>query len=101
MGRQGVSDAIIRHRKLDQKIIMAKEIALTAEVARFVTRTQPARIPRNVMHLGKRSLLDGLGLAYPEVGPEEKAALLKAKEEMEQEAGSQKKPSRKKKGRKN
>jgi PPK2 family polyphosphate:nucleotide phosphotransferase len=45
--------------------------------------------------------LDGLGLAYPEIGPEEKAALLKAKEEMEQEAGSQKKPSRKKKGRKN
>jgi len=42
---------------------MAKEIALTAEVARFVTRTQPGRIPRNVMHLGKRSLLDGLGLA--------------------------------------
>ena len=40
---------------------MAKEIALTAEVARFVTRTQPRRIPRNVMHLGKRSLLDGLG----------------------------------------
>ena len=63
MGRQGVSDAIIRHRKLDQKIIMAKEIALTAEVARFVTRTQPASIPRKVMHLGKRSLLDGLGLA--------------------------------------
>ena len=63
MGRQGVSDAIIRHRKPDQKIIMAKEIALTTEVARFVTRTQPASIPRKVMHLGKRSLLDGLGLA--------------------------------------
>jgi len=42
---------------------MAKPHALTAEVARFVTRTQAARIPRNVMHLGKRSLLDGLGLA--------------------------------------
>ncbi len=36
---------------------------LTAEVARFVTRTKPAGIPRKVMHLGKRSLLDGLGLA--------------------------------------
>jgi len=36
---------------------------LTAEIARFVTRTRPARIPREVMHLGKRSLLDGLGLA--------------------------------------
>ena len=45
--------------------------------------------------------LDGLGLAYPEVGPEEKAALLKAKEEMEQEAGQSEKTSRKKKGRKN
>lgn len=42
---------------------MTKELSLTAEVARFVTRTQAARIPRNVMHLGKRSLLDGLGLA--------------------------------------
>jgi polyphosphate kinase 2 (PPK2 family) len=29
--------------------------------------------------------LDGLKLAYPEVSPEQKAALLKAKEEMEQE----------------
>jgi PPK2 family polyphosphate:nucleotide phosphotransferase len=44
--------------------------------------------------------LDGLGLAYPEVSPEQKAALLKAKEEMEQEAGSPKKPSREKKGKK-
>ncbi len=42
---------------------MTKEYALTAEVARFVTRTQAGRIPRKVMHLGKRSLLDGLGLA--------------------------------------
>jgi len=45
--------------------------------------------------------LDGLGLAYPEVGPEEKAALLKAKEEMEQEAGSPEKPVKPKKGKKN
>jgi PPK2 family polyphosphate:nucleotide phosphotransferase len=45
--------------------------------------------------------LDGLGLAYPEASPEQKAALLKAKEEMEREAGSPKKPSREKKGRKN
>jgi 2-methylcitrate dehydratase PrpD len=42
---------------------MTTKSSLTAEVARFVTRTQPARILRNVMHLGKRSLLDGLGLA--------------------------------------
>jgi len=45
--------------------------------------------------------LDGLGLAYPEVSPEQKAALLEAKEEMEEETGSPKKPSREKKGRKN
>ncbi len=42
---------------------MPKDLALTAEIARFVTRTAAARIPKNVMHLGKRSLLDGLGLA--------------------------------------
>lgn len=42
---------------------MRKAPALTAEVARFVTRTLPARIPREVMRLGKRSILDGLGLA--------------------------------------
>ena len=44
--------------------------------------------------------LDGLELAYPEVSPEQKAALLKAKEEMEQEEGSPEKPSRKKKKKK-
>jgi 2-methylcitrate dehydratase PrpD len=37
--------------------------ALSTEIARFVTRTAAARIPKNVMRLGKRSLLDGLGLA--------------------------------------
>jgi 2-methylcitrate dehydratase PrpD len=63
MERQGVSGAIIRPRQSTPNIIMTKELALTAEVARFVTRTQPERIPRNVMHLGKRSFLDGLGLA--------------------------------------
>lgn len=41
----------------------AKTLQLTAEVARFVTATKAARIPREVMHLGKRSILDGLGLA--------------------------------------
>lgn len=45
--------------------------------------------------------LDGLGLAYPEVTPEQKAALLKAKEEMEQEEGSPEKPVKRKKGKKN
>lgn len=42
---------------------MTKDLALTAEIARFVTRTAANRIPKNVMHHGKRSLLDGLGLA--------------------------------------
>ncbi|MFA5267992.1 MAG: polyphosphate kinase 2 family protein [Methanoregula sp.] len=45
--------------------------------------------------------LDGLGLAYPEADPEQKAALLKAKEEMEQEGGNPKKPVNRKKGKKN
>lgn len=42
---------------------MATEHPLTAEIARFIIRTKGPRIPRDVMHLGKRSLLDGLGLA--------------------------------------
>jgi len=42
---------------------MPQPQALSAELARFVTRTTARDIPREVMHLGKRSLLDGLGLA--------------------------------------
>lgn len=45
--------------------------------------------------------LEDLGLAYPEVTPEQKAALLKAKEEMAQEEGSPEKPAKMKKGKKN
>jgi PPK2 family polyphosphate:nucleotide phosphotransferase len=45
--------------------------------------------------------LEGLSLAYPEVNPEQKAALLKAKEEMEQEEGNPEKPVKRKKGKKN
>ncbi len=37
--------------------------SLTAEIARFITTIKASRIPREVMHLGKRSILDGLGLA--------------------------------------
>jgi PPK2 family polyphosphate:nucleotide phosphotransferase len=44
--------------------------------------------------------LDGLPLAYPEVSPEQKAALLKAKEEMEQEDDSPVKPAQTKKKKK-
>jgi PPK2 family polyphosphate:nucleotide phosphotransferase len=45
------------------------------------------------------SALEGLKLAYPEVSPEEKEALIKAKEEMEQESGPAQ-PVRQKKKRK-
>lgn len=37
--------------------------SLTAYVARFITATRPGDIPGDVMRLGKRSILDGLGLA--------------------------------------
>jgi 2-methylcitrate dehydratase PrpD len=42
---------------------MPKETSLTEYVARFIVDTVSRRIPRDVMHLGKRSILDGLGLA--------------------------------------
>ncbi len=38
-------------------------LSLTAYVADFITRTRSSDIPADVMHLGKRSILDGLGLA--------------------------------------
>jgi 2-methylcitrate dehydratase PrpD len=37
--------------------------SLTEEVASFIIRTRSRGIPADVMHLGKRSILDGLGLA--------------------------------------
>ena len=40
-----------------------QESSLTAYVARFITETKASRIPAEVMHLGKRSILDGIGLA--------------------------------------
>ena len=42
---------------------MATETSLTAYVAQFVIGTRPSAIPADVMHLGKRSILDGIGLA--------------------------------------
>ena len=39
------------------------EISLTAYVAEFITATRASSIPAGVMHLGKRSILDGIGLA--------------------------------------
>jgi len=41
----------------------APQSSLTAYVARFITETKASRIPADVTHLGKRSILDGLGLA--------------------------------------
>ncbi len=40
-----------------------KTPSLTEYVARFMVGTRPSAIPATVMHLGKRSILDGLGLA--------------------------------------
>ncbi|MGQ0523337.1 MAG: MmgE/PrpD family protein [Betaproteobacteria bacterium] len=42
---------------------MAQTNSLTAYVSEFITRTRASAIPRDVMHLGKRSILDGIGLA--------------------------------------
>ena len=42
---------------------MPDRSSLTAEVARFIVDTKPRRVPSEVMHLGKRSILDGIGLA--------------------------------------
>jgi 2-methylcitrate dehydratase PrpD len=42
---------------------MRRESSLTAYVAQFIVNTSPRRIPDDVMHLGQRSILDGLGLA--------------------------------------
>jgi 2-methylcitrate dehydratase PrpD len=42
---------------------MAESPSLTAYVADFITTTRPSSIPADVMRLGKRSILDGIGLA--------------------------------------
>ena len=42
---------------------MAQSDSLTAYVADFITRTRASAVPKDVMHLGKRSILDGIGLA--------------------------------------
>ena len=42
---------------------MPEASSLTAYVAQFITDTQPSQIPADVIHLAKRSILDGLGLA--------------------------------------
>ena len=42
---------------------MTESASLTAYVAQFVLNTKASSIPADVMHLGKRSILDGIGLA--------------------------------------
>jgi 2-methylcitrate dehydratase PrpD len=42
---------------------MPSDSSLTADVARFIVETKARRIPAEVMRLGKRSILDGIGLA--------------------------------------
>jgi 2-methylcitrate dehydratase PrpD len=42
---------------------MKSPASLTEYVARFIVATRPNSIPKSVTHLGKRSILDGLGLA--------------------------------------
>src|SRR5687768_11193465 len=42
---------------------MPASSSLTERVARFIVATKSRSIPAEVMHLGKRSILDGLGLA--------------------------------------
>jgi 2-methylcitrate dehydratase PrpD len=43
---------------------MNTSYALTAAIAKFITRTRHSHLSRTVMHRGKRSILDGLGLAF-------------------------------------
>jgi len=42
---------------------MAADSSLTAYVPQFIVKTKARSIPADVMHLGKRSILDGLGFA--------------------------------------
>jgi 2-methylcitrate dehydratase PrpD len=50
-------------RLLSLNFTMTEAASLTAYVAQFVIGARPSAIPATVMHLGKRSILDGIGLA--------------------------------------
>jgi 2-methylcitrate dehydratase PrpD len=50
-------------RDIDHQEGMSTDPSLTAYVADFITRTRAKNIPADVLHLGKRSILDALGLA--------------------------------------
>src|SRR5258706_9599147 len=45
------------------KVAAAKDSSLTDYVAGFIVDTRAGGIPKDVAHLGKRSVLDGIGLA--------------------------------------
>jgi len=46
-----------------EESLMASEPSVTEYVAKFVVETRASQIPDAVMHLGKRSILDAVGLA--------------------------------------
>jgi len=46
-----------------EESLMASEPSVTEYVAKFVVETRASQIPDAVMHLGKRSILDAIGLA--------------------------------------
>ena len=48
---------------IESKPAPAKAAPITDEVAAFVVQTRAADIPKDVAHLGKRSVIDGVGLA--------------------------------------
>ena len=48
---------------IESKPAPAKAAPITDEVAAFVVQTRAADIAKDVAHLGKRSVLDGIGLA--------------------------------------
>ena len=50
-------------RSASQRASKARDTSLTDYVAGFVCATKSADVPKDVAHLGKRSVLDGLGLA--------------------------------------
>ena len=56
-------EAFEQPNSLSCAVPFPKTPGLTKYVARFVVQTQLADIPPDVMELGKKSLLDGLGLA--------------------------------------
>jgi 2-methylcitrate dehydratase PrpD len=53
----------MQERAANDSMATADRASLTDYIAGFVVETQAIDIPEDVMHLGKRSVIDGLGLA--------------------------------------